>query len=106
MKTSGLLGLSLGWLLASIAIAIDLGPRDMLFVPTLAVGTPALVGLFTSLRTLRRDKEPLQRGRLIGFSLLGAVIVFASVLLLVAVVYKGQPLPGETGPLPDEVELP
>ncbi|MFO0595805.1 MAG: hypothetical protein U0228_10885 [Myxococcaceae bacterium] len=106
MKTSGLLGLSLGWLVASLAIAVDFGPHDTLFWPTLAIGLPALVGLVTSLRSIKTDKEPLQRGRVIGFSLVGAIIVFASVLLLVAMIFKGQPLPGETGPLPGEVELP
>jgi hypothetical protein len=95
MKVSRLLGFSGSWLITAIVIAFDFGADDTLFWPTLALGLPAFVGLGVSLRELRVKRQPLVRRDVVGFGVLGAVVVMLSVLFLVSVTFWGEPLPGE-----------
>ena len=95
MKVSRLLGFSGSWLVTAVVIAFDLGVNDTLFFPTLCLGIPAFVGLGVSLRALRSKPEPLERRQVVGFGVLGALVVMLSVLLLIAVTYWGEPLPGD-----------
>ena len=95
MRVSSLLGLSVGWLLTCLVVAFDVGAEDLIFVPTLALGLPALIGLGLGIRAYMRASppEPLKLGRLVGFGVLGALFVTLAVLGLIAIFYWGEPLP-------------
>ena len=96
MRNSSLLGLSVGWLLASLAMAFDVGTEDLLFYPSLALGLPTLLGLMVGVQTHRKadPHQPLSVRHFIGFAVLGGVIVLLSALALITGLYWGEPLPG------------
>lgn len=95
MRVSSLLGLSVGWLITTWGVAFDVGADDVIFVPTLALGLVALVGLVVSGRRYRAAApvEPFSLVRFIGFAVLGVVIVTLAVLGLIAIFYWGAPIP-------------
>jgi hypothetical protein len=95
MRVSSLLGLSTGWLMTSVGLALDVGVDDLIFYPTLVLGLPAVFGLVMGIRKFRKASPPetLQLGRLIGFGILGIVLMTAATLGLITVFYWGQPLP-------------
>ena len=95
MRVSSLLGLSVGWLLTCLVMAFDVGTDDLIFVPTMALGLPALIGLVSGIRKHRQTSppEPLMLWRLIGFGVLGVVFVTLAVLGLIAIFNWGEPLP-------------
>jgi hypothetical protein len=92
MRVSSLLGLSVGWLITSLGMAFDVGADDRIFFPTLALGLPAVLGLIMSVRAFRKasPREPLMLSRLIGFGILGVVLMTAVTLGLIAIFYWGQ----------------
>ncbi len=96
MRNSSLLGLSLGWLLASLAMAFDVGIDDPLFFPSLALGLPTILGLMAGVQTHRKTAphQPISVRHFIGFALVGVVIVVLSALALITGLYWGEPLPG------------
>lgn len=94
MKVSSLLGLSLGWVLTALAVALDVGAQDPLFWPALAMTLPAVLGLGGVLRSLRQKPEPLEAKRVIGFAVVGGVLVTVAVLLIIAGMYWNKPPPG------------
>ena len=95
MRVSSLLGLSVGWLITSLGIAFDVGADDLIFFPSLALGLPAVFGLVMGLRAFRkaRPPEPVSMARLIGFGVLGVVLMTLASLGLIAAFYWGQPVP-------------
>ena len=86
MRVSSLLGLSVGWLMTSLAMAFDVGADDVIFFPILAVGLPSVFGVVMSVVEYRKTtpREPLNLSRLIGFGILGVLFMFAATLGLVA----------------------
>lgn len=95
MKASSMLGMSVGWALTSLAIAVDVGVEDALFWPCLAMTLPAVLGIGGVLRTVKKKPEPLEKKHLIGFGLLGAVLVVLSVLAIIAGIYWNKPPPAD-----------
>lgn len=95
MRVSNLLGLSAGWLLTSLGVAFDVGVEDLIFFPALALGLPAVLGLVVGARKFRKTSPPetLQLGRLIGFGVLGIVLMTVATLALIAAFYWGEPVP-------------
>lgn len=90
MRTSSMLGLSGGWLLTALLCALDVGPADPLFFPSLALGLPAVVGLAIAVRAQRQQPEPVQLWRLLGFGVLGVAVVTLSILGILAALFGGQ----------------
>lgn len=94
MKVSSMLGLSIGWALTALAVAIDVGNEDPLFWPALAMTVPAVVGIIAVVRSLRRKPEPLQGARVIGFAFVGGLLVTLAVLAIIAGLFWNKPPPG------------
>lgn len=92
MKLSSLMGLSAGCLAMSAYSAFDVGTADPLFFPLVALVAVALVGLVGSARTWARKqpREPLQWGRLVGFSVLGGTVVMVAAVAVIAALNGGQ----------------
>ncbi|MFT3711748.1 MAG: hypothetical protein QM817_29265 [Archangium sp.] len=95
MKVSSMLGLSIGWALTALAVAIDVGSEDPLFWPALAMTVPSVVGIGGVLRSLRQKPEPLQGVRVIGFAFVGGLLVTLAVLAIIAGLFWNKPPPGE-----------
>lgn len=93
MRASSLLGLSAGWLLTSIAVAIDVGPDDLIFFPSLALGVPAVVGLVVGTQAFRKTPETVHVVRLTAFILLGVLLMTTATMALLAAFYWGTPIP-------------
>ena len=95
MRVSSLLGLSVGWLITSLGMAFDVGPADVIFFPTLALGVPALIGLVGSVVTYRKatPREPLKLWWLIVFGVLGVLLMTAGTLALIALLAPLAPEP-------------
>jgi len=95
MRVSNWLGLTAGWLVTSLGMAFDVGVHDLIFFPTLVLGVPALVGLVMAIRRFQKASPPetLQWSRLIGFAVLGVLLMTAATLGLIAAFYWGEPLP-------------
>jgi hypothetical protein len=95
MKVSSMLGLSIGWALTALAVAIDVGTEDALFWPALAMTVPAIIGIGGVLRALRQKPEPLQGLRVIGFAFIGGLVVTLAVLAIIAGLFWNKPPAGE-----------
>ena len=95
MRVSNLLGFATGWLITSVGVAIDVGADDVIFFPSLALGLPAVFGLVVGLRKFQKASppEPIQLSRLVGFGVLGVVLMTLASLGLIAAFYGGQPVP-------------
>jgi hypothetical protein len=94
MRASSLLGLSAGWLLTSIAVAVDVGPDDLIFFPSLALGVPAVVGLVVGARAFRQaPPEPIHAMKMTAFVILGVFLMTMATMALLAAFYWGTPIP-------------
>ena len=95
MRLSSLLGLSVGWLLTSLAMAFDVGREDVIFFPVLALAAPAVFGLVMGVRDYRKATPPevFSVGRFIAFGLVGVVLMTLATLAVIAAIYWGEPLP-------------
>ena len=95
MRFSNWIGLTTGWLITSVGVAIDVGAEDVIFYPSLVLGLPALIGLVMTIQKFRKASPPqsLQLGRLVGFGILGVVLMTLATLGLITAFFWGQPLP-------------
>ncbi|MFZ5444716.1 MAG: hypothetical protein ACOZQL_32280 [Myxococcota bacterium] len=86
MKPSTMLGLAAGWAAMCVFNAVDTGPGDPLFLPSLVLAVPGAIGAGAAVVTWRRAKPPqrLDGVRVTGMMVLGAVLAMVAALVIIA----------------------
>jgi hypothetical protein len=86
MKPSSMLGLSAGWLAMCAFNAVDVGPGDPLFMPSVVLAVPGLIGLVGGIQARRKKTppEPLKWPVVAGTALAGAAVAMGVALVIIA----------------------